>query len=259
MEGNDRKQLDHFAAIDHALRYDWQTSDPFVCAREYVTLRPLVDVLRKAHMGEDPVTVLESGCGEGVNFKHLQQLGFTDSSSYTFTGIDPSPEAVAEARKHDVDARVGDGLSLPFANESFDVVFSRDVLHHLVSDRERKRFHEEMIRVTKSGGSVVSIEPEASSFSIIGLALVVPAERGLLHIRESRISQLLTGACITRLCPSSVWRFVWHYRSPLRHIPLCKQMVAFFLRVYEAGCARFIPDRFWSYRAYVWKKERRSV
>ncbi len=70
-------------------------------------------------------------------------------------GIDPSASSLATARAHaqqadlDIDYRVGIGEDLPFADESFDIVYCSDVLEH-VNDLEK--VISEISRVLKPNG-----------------------------------------------------------------------------------------------------------
>jgi SAM-dependent methyltransferase len=80
-----------------------------------------------------------------------------DRRGYRAVGIDPSVEAVAAARRvaEELDAAseyvVADARRLPFADESFDVVFSYSVLQHLTKDDTLAALGE-VRRVLKPGG-----------------------------------------------------------------------------------------------------------
>jgi len=66
--------------------------------------------------------VLDLGCGDGALTAKLAALGCS------VVGLDSSPEQIAAAKALGVDARVGDGEHLDFADE-FDAVFSNAALH----------------------------------------------------------------------------------------------------------------------------------
>jgi SAM-dependent methyltransferase len=74
--------------------------------------------------------ILDAGCGTGGNAIFLQRYG-------TVVGIDLSPEALAygEERLPGTLAR-GSVLSLPFADNAFDLVTSFDVLYHRAVEDE---------------------------------------------------------------------------------------------------------------------------
>ena len=96
---------------------------------------------------------LEIGSGTGYFSLNLLQLGAIERLAAT----DISPEmltTLAEtARRLDlaVETRVTDAEALPFADESFDLVFGHAVLHHLPDlDQALSEFH----RVLRPGGAI---------------------------------------------------------------------------------------------------------
>jgi ubiquinone/menaquinone biosynthesis C-methylase UbiE len=95
--------------------------------------------LRGAH-------VLEVGCGTGLVIDRIR------SRAERVVGVDISPGMLASARKRGFDVVCGDATRLPFADESFDLVYSYKVLAH-VQDIERAL--REMSRVTRRGGHLV--------------------------------------------------------------------------------------------------------
>lgn len=243
------EQMAYFSSIDRGPRWRWQVEDLFVRERELVSLRPLIDLILQKKAQQTAVRVLESGCGDGTNFAHLQSAGIGEG--VRLEGVDLTPRVVEEGRKRGMDIRLGDGLSLPYEDGVFDVTYCRDVFHHLVDDAGRVKFFEEMRRVTKPGGTVVAIEPNAFNPAIFGLGLLVRAERGLWAISERRFLNLLPAATVTRVSPSAAWRMWYHYRSPLYVSGTARSVVRAGLRLWEALC-RFSPSFFWSYRVYVW-------
>jgi SAM-dependent methyltransferase len=94
--------------------------------------------------------VLEVGVGMGAD--HLE---WAKQSPRTLTGIDLTPRAVELTRQrlaaHGLrsDVRVGDAERLPFADESFDLVYSWGVLHH---SPDTARAVDEVWRVLRPGG-----------------------------------------------------------------------------------------------------------
>jgi SAM-dependent methyltransferase len=90
--------------------------------------------------------VLEAGCGTGNYVVALQEA--TGAACF---GVDPSEEmlAVARSRSGHVEFTLGTAERLPFADRSFDLVFSVDVIHHVV---DRPGALREAFRVLRSGG-----------------------------------------------------------------------------------------------------------
>lgn len=96
---------------------------------------------------------LEIGSGTGYFSLNLMQLGAIDH----LVATDISPEMLftlmktAERLELAAETRVTDAETLPFADESFDLVFGHAVLHHLPDlDRALSEFH----RVLRPGGAI---------------------------------------------------------------------------------------------------------
>jgi SAM-dependent methyltransferase len=101
--------------------------------------------------------VLEIGCGRGFNLLSIARR----NSEVTLTGIDLTPWHVRAARLvawrlRNVDVHVGDFHRLPYADESFDLVFSVEAICHAANVYE---VVEEVRRVLRPGGRFVTIEP----------------------------------------------------------------------------------------------------
>ncbi len=96
-------------------------------------------------------TVLEFGCGLGLYMNAM--LRYTPR----VFGFDVEIERLAVARESGIAHLAGAvGEDLPFADASFDVVFSNDVLEHVHDDKRSAR---EIVRVLKPGGRAVIYVP----------------------------------------------------------------------------------------------------
>jgi ubiquinone/menaquinone biosynthesis C-methylase UbiE len=94
--------------------------------------------------------VLEIGVGMGAD--HAE---WAKSQPRSLTGIDLTPRAIEHTRQRlaiygfKSDLRVGDAESLPFRDESFDVVYSWGVLHHSPNTSQAVQ---EVFRVLRPNG-----------------------------------------------------------------------------------------------------------
>jgi ubiquinone/menaquinone biosynthesis C-methylase UbiE len=95
--------------------------------------------------------ILEIGAGAGWQTRALAERG------YAVEAIDTEGSCYEQTRVWPV--TVYDGDTIPFADESFDAVFSSNVLEHIP---HVERFQEEIKRVLKRGGDAVHILPSAS-------------------------------------------------------------------------------------------------
>lgn len=92
--------------------------------------------------------ILEIGGGTGYQAKRLSEDGFVVDS------IDVPNSNYADQLEFPV--RPYDGRNIPFPNESFDVVFSSNVLEHVL---DLPQLQTEMKRVLKPGGYCVHLMP----------------------------------------------------------------------------------------------------
>jgi len=104
--------------------------------------------LKRALRSKTGLEALDIGCGTGFTMLRLQRLPEIRS----VVGLDPSVEALEHARqRHDMPLYCGSALSLPFEDESFDVVTCFDVLQHLPEAHDSQAVAE-MRRVLRPGG-----------------------------------------------------------------------------------------------------------
>jgi len=114
-------------------------------------------------------SVLDVGCGTGaVTIPAKLKVG----NKGTAFGIDPASDMIGIARQKakraglEIDFRVGVIESLPFADETFDVVTSSLMMHHL-PENLRVEGLSEIWRTLKPGGSLLIAEmrrPSESAF-----------------------------------------------------------------------------------------------
>jgi len=98
--------------------------------------------------------ILDIGCGGG--WKDLAKFG-------TVIGVDISFKSLRNATKFYNLAIKTDILNLPLLDNTFDIVFSSDVIGHIPL-RDKEKLISEIYRVTKKGGiSIHSIECDSNS------------------------------------------------------------------------------------------------
>ena len=140
------------------VKYDrWFTTPIGLLVKKYEA-ELLLDLLKPSH-GD---TILDAGCGTGMFTVDLISLGSR------VIGLDVSLPMLARARQksrgYPFQTVLGDILSLPFPDGSFDKVVSVTALEFI---QDGKRAVGELFRVTRSGGCVVaatlnSLSPWAS-------------------------------------------------------------------------------------------------
>jgi len=97
--------------------------------------------------------MLSVGCGPGVFLREIAE----SHPEMEVVGVDKSQPRVEQAEKRFCDlpnarALVGDAMRLPFAQNRFDLVFSRFLLEYLP---EKQLAVQEMVRVCSEGGKIL--------------------------------------------------------------------------------------------------------
>jgi len=122
--------------------------------------------------------ILEVGTGKGYLTVALAKEG------YTFTGIDILEEEQNLARQNvkyfgfekQVDFKIENAEHLSFENESFDIIFSVNMMHHLMNPL---KVIDELIRIVSFEGKII-----LSDFSKEGLEVA-----NKVHQHEGRVHQ----------------------------------------------------------------------
>ena len=132
-------------------------------------------------INEEPVLLLEVGCGTGTNLAAGQEMG------YEVFGIDSSETAIKLAGDRLVldrqtNLRVGDFTALPWPDCTFDVVIDRAAMTHNAPSRMREALAE-VARVMKPGGFLL-FNPFSQSHSSAAFARETEFE-GVLHMEEA--------------------------------------------------------------------------
>lgn len=124
-------------------------------AREYARHRDMLPALTGALLAGGSLTpdsrVLELGCGTGNYI-----IALRDSVGCACWGVDRSKDMLshARARGSDVEFVLGDATRLDFPDQSFDLAFSVDVIHHIDA---RADFYKEAYRVLAPGGRLCTM------------------------------------------------------------------------------------------------------
>jgi len=129
-------------------------------------LRQMTVDQARIRLGE---SILDVGCGTGaVTIPAKMKVGENGIA----VGIDPAADMIAIARRKaeragiEIDFRVGVIESLPFADETFDVVTSSLMMHHL-PDKLRVKGVAEIWRTLRPGGRILIADmrrPTGSAF-----------------------------------------------------------------------------------------------
>jgi ubiquinone/menaquinone biosynthesis C-methylase UbiE len=98
--------------------------------------------------------ILDVGCGNGEWLVDFESWGAREEH---LAGIDIEPTRVArtQRRLRDADIRQGDGVTLPWPDESFDLVLQSTVFTSILDPELRRRVAAEMARVVAPAGFIL--------------------------------------------------------------------------------------------------------
>lgn len=107
--------------------------------------------------------ILDAACGEGYGTALLAQ------EAAWVTGVDISPDAIARAKENygtcrNIEFMEASIATLPFADQSMDVVVSFETIEHVPEDIQR-RFLDEIARVLKKDGFLIMSTPNKEIYS----------------------------------------------------------------------------------------------
>ena len=123
-------------------------------------LREAIASLRRLYIpisGKNKPVILDAGCGYGQSFKYL--VRFFNPVKILAIDVDPKtiPFAKNEATKLStpVEVSIGDCARLPYQDQSIDIVFCHQTLHHLLHQESALK---EFKRTLKPDGFLVIAE-----------------------------------------------------------------------------------------------------
>jgi ubiquinone/menaquinone biosynthesis C-methylase UbiE len=127
--------------------------------------------------------ILDVGCGAGVTMIELAEKG------YAVSGLDIAPkmielaQAEAQRRQLQCDFKVGLAESLPYPDQSFDVLIALGLLGNILDD---KPVLKEMVRVLKPGGRLLLTMPNLLALDLfIALPKSLPIMLGSTRFRQT--------------------------------------------------------------------------
>jgi len=181
--------------------HDRQTETDWYSLHKNALKRPeiknyFVDLLAPIQKEISEKRVLEIGAGSGISKKVLLNNNFL------------STDIILDKNQLNL---VSDVYSLPFINDSFDLIFTVDVFHHL---RRPEEAFFEIHRVLSSQGRLILIEPHISMLSYF-IYKVFHHEKTSWRISPERLFENITddpldadNSVLTSILFSKKWKFV---------------------------------------------------
>lgn len=197
------------------------------------------DFFRKlCYSFEKGKTILDVGCGDGRDGNF-----FETKYGLQWCGIDIYSDA--NMKGAGLKFKIGSIFRIPFKNNTFDYVFTHDVLHHIDEPYHRKQKHlaglKELKRVCKKGGTIIIVE--ANRYNPLFYPHMVKMF-GHNHFSQSYFKKLIYDSYKT---DSVLLKFFEaHFYPPA--------LVSFF-KVYEYIMENLVPKEFIAYNAAIIRKK----
>jgi 2-polyprenyl-3-methyl-5-hydroxy-6-metoxy-1,4-benzoquinol methylase len=135
------------------------------------------------------LTLLDLGAGDGSLGEALKNWAAKRDWDWRITNFDISPHALQLCTNGTT--VVGSVLSLPFANESFDVVIANQMTHHLMTDEDVAQHFREAWRVTRYAMLLSDIHRNATLYGL--LWLILHLGKFAKHFREDGLLSVKRG------------------------------------------------------------------
>jgi SAM-dependent methyltransferase len=176
--------------------------------------------------------ILDLGCGDGHLTLRIAALGAM------VTGVDASTEMVAAALALGADAIEGNAEALPFADQTFDAVFSNAVLHWV---RDQDAMMREVRRVLRSGGRFVAECGGHGNIAAIRVALMAVLERHGFAGAEDGVNYYATPEAYK----ARLERHGFHVQQIAlipRPTPLAEGGMAEWIKTFRRGVIETLPE-----------------
>jgi ubiquinone/menaquinone biosynthesis C-methylase UbiE len=124
----------------------------------YLAFKKIPELLQKYAIGKK---TLDYGCGSGDSTLFLNELGLD------VEGVDICNEMLKEAKKLNIGNlfKLIKSAKLPYAKNTFDIVFSSFVLFEISSKIELKNVISEICRILKKGGIFIAVTGSEELYS----------------------------------------------------------------------------------------------
>ncbi|MBT4352473.1 class I SAM-dependent methyltransferase [archaeon] len=193
-----------------AKRFHWLTKDKIINEMEIKIISKLP--IKESHK------ILEVGCGEGQNIYNLKKR----HKKAKFYGIDMAKNRIefAKTKINDAIFSTQDGRKIEYKDNTFDIVFCRDVIHHMSTNRQK--FIKEMLRVCKKNGKVILIESNGQNILNNMFSILVKKESELKNISKKYMINLLKKMklkfSISHVEKHNLQRLIFHYNYGLNFL-----------------------------------------
>ena len=166
-----------------------QTWDPEAYGKNGAFVHGLAGGVLEWLAAQPGETILDLGCGDGQLTARIAAIGAN------VVGLDASPQMAAAARARGIKVDIGNAESLPYAERTFDAVFSNAALHWV---HGQDAMMAEARRVLKPGGRFVAEMGGQGNIAAIRVALISVLARHGFDGREDNVNYYPTPEAYTK-------------------------------------------------------------
>ena len=189
-------------------RRSYRAPDDIV-ARAFV--EPKLDWLCEQLDVSEDTTVLDVGAGNGMF------IYWWSRRVRTVEGVELSSNMIERSPCRDL-MREGDAYDLPFDDDSFDLVFAGNLLHHLTRPDDAIR---EMARVSRD--SIAICEGNRNHPPMAAFGATSRVCRGLLHYSRRTLDDLAVTSGID-VVATTLHGYVYENTSPQASLPIARRL-----------------------------------
>jgi ubiquinone/menaquinone biosynthesis C-methylase UbiE len=218
----DQYARDYKEIIDRGAALTGETFEYFIELRVGLLAREI-----EAAGARPPLRVLDFGCGIGATERVLRER----FPSAEIDGVDPSAESIKAAGAlglRGVKFHVSASDRLPFADSSFDLIYSNGTFHHIDRDKHSAVLGE-LQRVLRRGGHVFVFENNPLNPLMVRGMRQNPFDAGVKMLFPWYLRRLVKGADLVArkpryyvFYPKQLKRLRWSERY-LRAVPMGAQ------------------------------------
>ncbi len=194
----------------------------------FVKATRILSYARSIDTWGETLKVLDVGCGVGLTDELIK------GSLPVISGIDISSRSIELARKRnpELNYAVYDGMSFPYPESSFHLVFASCVMHH-ISPEQWSQSMEGMCRLLKPGGLLLIIEHNplnpvtrwiVSRCELDRHATLMPARTAELLLKQAGFNRVTNEFFLFLPLRSKTW--LWFESKVLRMVPLGAQYIS---------------------------------
>ena len=209
-----------------------QTWDPEVYARNGAFVPALAGGVLEWLAPGPGEPILDLGCGDGQLTRQLAESGARP------VGVDASPQMVAAARARGVAADEASAEALPYADATFEAVFSNAVLHWV---RDQSAMLREVHRVLRPGGRFVAEMGGHGNIAAIRVGLTAVLLQHGFGDRESDANYYPTAEAYRRRLATAGFTVKKMALIP-RPTPLASGGMTGWIRTFRRGVLETLPE-----------------